>query len=134
MAQPNPSRTLPLTPIRSIESAPITERVLPNQWKGRQGHLPSRVACARVLGSRMNVKMLFVATGVLRCARIFFLYVVLAGYDWVALATSHEVPNFSLLDLRGQNQQLRRVDNKAVVLFFTGNGCPIARQSIGKLK
>jgi hypothetical protein len=29
---------------------------------------------------------------------------------------------------------LRRVQSKAVVLFFTGNGCPIARQSIGRLK
>jgi peroxiredoxin len=46
----------------------------------------------------------------------------------------HAVPNFNLTDLRGKNHELRRVEAKAVVLFFTGNGCPIARKSIDKLK
>jgi hypothetical protein len=44
------------------------------------------------------------------------------------------VPNFNLTDLRGKNHELRRVEAKAVVLFFTGNGCPIARKSVDKLK
>jgi mono/diheme cytochrome c family protein len=38
------------------------------------------------------------------------------------------------LDLRGKNHELRRAEAKAVVLFFTGNGCPIARKSVDKLK
>ena len=42
--------------------------------------------------------------------------------------------NFSLLDYKGKYYELRRSDARVVVLFFTGNGCPVARQSIPKLK
>src|SRR5438552_11182700 len=45
-----------------------------------------------------------------------------------------EIPNFSLLDYHGRFHELHRAEGKAVVLFFTGNGCPIARQSIPKLQ
>src|SRR5688572_7044083 len=45
-----------------------------------------------------------------------------------------EVANFLLLDYRGKVYELDRVDGRAVVLFFTGNGCPIARQSISKIR
>jgi hypothetical protein len=45
-----------------------------------------------------------------------------------------EVVNFSLLDYRGKYYELRRSDAKVVVLFFTSFGCPIARQSIPKLR
>ena len=45
-----------------------------------------------------------------------------------------EVINFSLLDYNGKYYELRRADAKVVVLFFTGNGCPIARQCISKLR
>jgi len=45
-----------------------------------------------------------------------------------------EVPNFSLLDYHGKYYELRRTPARAVVLFFTGNGCPIARKSIPKLR
>jgi peroxiredoxin len=44
-----------------------------------------------------------------------------------------EVPNFSLLDLSGKNWELRRTEGRAVVLFFSGVGCPIARKSAPKL-
>ena len=42
--------------------------------------------------------------------------------------------NFSLLDYRGKYYELKQTEGRAVVLFFTGNGCPIARQSISKLR
>jgi peroxiredoxin len=42
--------------------------------------------------------------------------------------------NFSLLDYKGKYYELRRTDARIVVLFLTGNGCPVARQSIAKLK
>ena len=45
-----------------------------------------------------------------------------------------EVPDFALLDFRGKFHQLRRSDAKVVVLFFTANECPIARQSIKRLR
>src|SRR5260370_8041959 len=45
-----------------------------------------------------------------------------------------EVINFSLLDYNGKYYELRRADAKVVVLFFTGNGCPIARQCVSKLR
>ncbi len=57
---------------------------------------------------------------------------LLAGFS--AVAKSTEVPNFNLLDLRGRNHELHRAEGKAVVLFFTGNGCPVARQSVAKLQ
>lgn len=45
-----------------------------------------------------------------------------------------EVPDFALLDTRGRYYQLKRNDAQVVVLFFTANGCPVARQSISRLK
>ena len=45
-----------------------------------------------------------------------------------------EVPNFALLDHKGNYHELHRTQARAIVLFFTGNGCPIARQSIPKLR
>jgi peroxiredoxin len=45
-----------------------------------------------------------------------------------------EVPNFALLDVRGRYFELHRVPAKAVLLFFTGNGCPVARQCVHKIK
>ena len=44
-----------------------------------------------------------------------------------------EVPNFALLDDHGRSHELHRVESRAVVLFFTGIGCPVARKSAGKL-
>src|SRR5262249_12360322 len=41
---------------------------------------------------------------------------------------------FALLDSQGKYHELRRTKARAVVLFFTGNGCPVARQSIPKLR
>src|SRR5262245_13867438 len=49
-------------------------------------------------------------------------------------ASQAEVPNFALLDYHGKYYELHRTPARAVVLFFTGNGCPIARQSIPKLR
>jgi peroxiredoxin len=49
-------------------------------------------------------------------------------------ASSEELINFSLLDYKGKNHELRRTDARAIVLFFTETGCPVARQSIDKLK
>src|SRR5262245_26330603 len=45
-----------------------------------------------------------------------------------------EVPNFAMLDYKGRFHELRRTDAKVVVLYFTANGCPVARQSISRLK
>src|SRR5690349_1964244 len=45
-----------------------------------------------------------------------------------------EVANFALLDLKGRYHELRQAEAKAVVLFFTANGCPVARQSIPRLR
>src|SRR4051812_3867778 len=45
-----------------------------------------------------------------------------------------EVINFSLLDYKGKHHELRRSEARVVVMFFTSFGCPIARQSLPKLK
>jgi peroxiredoxin len=44
-----------------------------------------------------------------------------------------EVPNFALLDDQGRSHELHRAEGRAVVLFFTGIGCPVARKSAAKL-
>ncbi len=56
---------------------------------------------------------------------------------WIACAicaaSTRSVPDFSLLDLQGRNYELYRAEGNAVVLFFTGVGCPVARKSAEKL-
>src|SRR5437868_3073929 len=49
-------------------------------------------------------------------------------------AKAEEVINFAIIDHRGRFHELRRADGKVIVLFFTGNGSSIARQSIWKLR
>lgn len=51
-----------------------------------------------------------------------------------AVHAAKEVPDFALLDFKGRYHHLRHTDAKAVVLFFTANGCPVARQSIPRLR
>ena len=48
--------------------------------------------------------------------------------------TPKEVLNFALIDHRGRLYELRRSSAKAVVLYFTANECPVARQSTAKLR
>jgi peroxiredoxin len=45
-----------------------------------------------------------------------------------------EVPDFAMLDINGRYYEFHHSDARAVVLFFTENGCPVARQGIHKLK
>ncbi len=49
-------------------------------------------------------------------------------------AVGDEVINFAMLDQRGNLHELRRMNGRAVVLFFTANECPIARQSTPKIR
>jgi peroxiredoxin len=65
-----------------------------------------------------------IISGMLACA---------AGASTIGEESS-EVLNFCLLDHRGQAHELRRMEGKAVVLFFTGNGCPVVRQNIRKVR
>src|ERR1700761_7113816 len=51
-----------------------------------------------------------------------------------APAPKEELINFSLLDYKGRYHELRRLNSRVLVLFFTENGCPVARQSIEKLR
>ena len=62
---------------------------------------------------------------------------LLVGSDALALAREPRaapVPDFVLLDQKGRAHELARVDAKVIVLFVTGNGCPIARQTVPALK
>ena len=59
---------------------------------------------------------------------------VLMAVNSIAAAAPKEVPDFAMLDTRGRYYQLRRNDAKVVVLFFTANGCPVARQSVRRLR
>ena len=51
-----------------------------------------------------------------------------------AVAKADEAVNFSLLDYKGKYYELRRSEARVVVLFFTSFGCPIARQTVPKLR
>lgn len=70
---------------------------------------------------------------------------VLIGFGTHAAAPDQPAPprtfnlaepamNFALPDAKGRLHELRRTDAKAVVLYFTINECPIARQSYAKLR
>jgi peroxiredoxin len=60
---------------------------------------------------------------------------ILLGYEAAAKPSAvDETPDFALLDFRGREYRLRRTDAKAVVLFFTATGCPVAEQSFARLK
>jgi len=50
-----------------------------------------------------------------------------------AASPAREVLNFALLDQFGRVHELRRTPGRAVVLFFTANGCPVARQYASRL-
>lgn len=65
--------------------------------------------------------------------RIATLVLVLLSLLSPAHSAQRPVPNFALLDLHGRHVELERAQGKAVVLFFTGVGCPIARKSTPKL-
>jgi peroxiredoxin len=52
-----------------------------------------------------------------------------------ARGAASKVDNFQLLDQNGESHELHRQKwARAVVLFVTGNGCPIARQSVAELQ
>ena len=56
------------------------------------------------------------------------------GVGTRAAAVGDEVMNFALPDAKGRLHELRRSDARAIVLYFTMNECPIARQSYAKLR
>lgn len=60
--------------------------------------------------------------------------VAAADSSLTLLASDHEVMNFALPDAQGRLHELRRTEAKSIVLFFTINECPIARQSYAKLR
>ncbi len=62
-----------------------------------------------------------------------FLALLVLGFPLGLAAAPAEISNFALLDQRGRMFELRRSNANAVVLFFTMNGCPVARQSASKL-
>jgi peroxiredoxin len=57
------------------------------------------------------------------------LQLLLCSHLWARTA-----PDFNLLDVHGKNHELYRAPGRAVVLFFTGTGCPIARKNSAKFK
>ena len=50
-----------------------------------------------------------------------------------AAARQREVPDFNLTDIFGRNHRLQAAEGRAVVLVFTGVGCPAARKTVPKL-
>jgi hypothetical protein len=82
-----------------------------------------------VLRNQMNSPRLFPA---LLLSVVCFRASLPAAAEF-AHVTPAEVSNFALLDQQGQLHELRRADARVVVLFFTANGCPVARQSAAKL-
>jgi peroxiredoxin/mono/diheme cytochrome c family protein len=49
-------------------------------------------------------------------------------------ATAAGVPNFALVDVQDVNHELFRSKGRAVVLFFTGVGCPIVKKNARKFR
>lgn len=69
-----------------------------------------------------------------RLIRLLLALVCLTAGNHALAAVGGEVLNFALLDHRGQMHELKRLDARAVVLFFTAVECPVARQSAAKLR
>ena len=66
--------------------------------------------------------------------RNLFLLFYLPAFLLAGSISGREVSNFNLFDMHDKDHELYRVKGKAVVLFFTGTGCPIARKSVATLK
>jgi peroxiredoxin len=66
-------------------------------------------------------------------AATFFATLCLSKF-LTAASLPEEVPNFALLDVQGRYHEFHRTGARVLVLFFTGNECPVARQCIQKLK
>lgn len=65
-------------------------------------------------------------------SRLFKILLVVLSVVLSLSVTAKELPNFNLLDTRETNVELYGARGKAVALFFTGTGCPIARKSVSK--
>ena len=63
-----------------------------------------------------------------------FKYFATACLFFLAVMVRGEVPNFRLLDAKGNYHELKRINGKALVLFVAGNGCPVVRQSASKIR
>lgn len=82
--------------------------------------------------SIFRFKLCVVAAGLLGLSNGLLL--LAAPRDASGAASADEVINFALIDHQGRLHELRRQEGRAVVLFFTANDCPVARQSASKLK
>ena len=78
--------------------------------------------------------MKFVAVAVLLFSIVRLQRAAAEPTEGAASAKPEQMVNFSLLDYRGKYYEMKQAEARAVVLFFTGNGCPIARQSIAKIR
>ncbi|MDA0350496.1 MAG: redoxin domain-containing protein [Verrucomicrobia bacterium] len=63
-----------------------------------------------------------------------FISILLVTVLLVGTLSAREVPNFNLLDVHEKNYELFGAEGKAVALFFTGTGCPIAQKTVGKFR
>src|SRR3954464_3063559 len=70
----------------------------------------------------------------MRTSLCYLIAAIFCGVGHAAIfAAPTEVSNFALIDQRGKLHELRRMNANAVILFFTANGCPVARQNASKL-
>ncbi len=108
-------------------------RVRPRFWLDRAsiltGNVPNRT---------MSISFLFNPyrrTPVEKQALSFgFLLAAVLSLNAGAASWPEQAPNFALLDVRGRYYEFHRSSARGLVLFFTGNECPVARQCIQKLK
>jgi peroxiredoxin len=71
----------------------------------------------------------------LRNSFLFLLLLSITGFSASAAASATRISDFSLLDQTGKHHQLSWYgDQKAVVIFVQGNGCPIVRNGNPTLK
>jgi peroxiredoxin len=75
----------------------------------------------------MNIRLILLAALSLGC-------ILASAEPQTHVLSSKEVPDFALLDYKGHYYRLRQSEAKVVALFFTGNGCPVARKCIPKLR
>ena len=68
------------------------------------------------------------------CISLSMLTALLVSGGGASAAGRPTVPNFSLIDQDDANHELHRTPGRAVVLMFTGTGCPIVRKNASKFR
>src|SRR5437868_5342814 len=110
----------------SAESATVHRRGIPLVLMGRTVRNPSEDS-SEIFATRASLALMSYARTLASAAPALLLALAGAGAAAAEPAVAPTVvTNFALLDADGRYRELGRAEAPLLVLFVTGNGCPIA--------